>query len=46
MQLLEQKSFISKISPFNRLDDDILEELCVSLDVVYFKDEEIIFKEG
>ena len=44
MQLLEQKSFITKISPFDRLDISIIEELCESLDVVYFKKDDIIYK--
>jgi len=46
MQLLEQKSFIQKITPFNRLDEDALAKLCSSLDVVYFKENEIILKEN
>jgi CBS domain-containing protein len=46
MQLLEQKSFITKIAPFNRLDSDIIDELCAALDVVYFKADEKIYKEN
>ena len=45
MQLLEQKSFLSKIVPFNSLDSDALEKLCNSLDVVYFKENDTILQE-
>lgn len=45
MSLLEQESFIKAIPPFNRLYKNDLEKLCSALDVVYFKKDEIIFKE-
>ncbi len=38
MSLLEQKSFIKQISPFNRVDDFELDKLLEALDVVYFKE--------
>jgi CBS domain-containing protein len=46
MSILEQKEFIKAITPFNRLDDVKLDEVCEALDVVYFKEDEIIFKHG
>ena len=46
MQLFDQKKFISKITPFDRLNNEKLEELCEQLDIVYFKDTQIIYKEG
>ncbi|MBI3873426.1 MAG: cyclic nucleotide-binding domain-containing protein, partial [Arcobacter sp.] len=42
MSLLEQKSFIKKITPFNRLDDFELDKLLDFMDVVYFKDNEVL----
>lgn len=44
MSILEQKGFIGGITPFNRLDDQSLEELCGALDISYFKKDEIILK--
>lgn len=46
MSILEQKSFVKAISPFNRLDDAKLDKICKSLDIVYFKNDELIFKQG
>jgi len=46
MSISEQKGFISAITPFNRLDDKSLEELCISLDITYFKKDETILKSG
>lgn len=43
MSLLEQKSFIKNISPFNRLDDYELDKLLEALDVVYFKEDTTLF---
>lgn len=42
MSLLEQKSFIKRIPPFDNLTDYELEELTNSLDIVYFKQNEIL----
>jgi CBS domain-containing protein len=46
MALLEEKSFIKKITPFNRLDDYELDKLVESLDVVYFKENEVLLSSG
>ena len=46
MSISEQKGFIGAITPFNRLDDKSLEELCESLDIGYLKKDEIILKSG
>ena len=42
MSILEEKSFIKAITPFNRLDEFHLEKLVSSLDIVYFKENEKI----
>jgi len=42
MSILEEKSFITAITPFNRLDEFYLEKLVSSLDIVYFKENEKI----
>lgn len=42
MALLEERSFIKKITPFNRLNDIELDKLVESLDVVYFKENSIL----
>ncbi len=42
MSLLEQKSFIKGIIPFDSLDDYSLEKLTQHLDIVYFKKDEVI----
>ena len=42
MSLLEQKSFIREITPFNNLDDYSLEKITKELDVVYFKKDETL----
>jgi CBS domain-containing protein len=46
MELTDQKKFISQIAPFDTLDNQLLEELCNSLDIVNFDAEQIIYKEG
>ncbi|MGK0255913.1 MAG: CBS domain-containing protein, partial [Arcobacteraceae bacterium] len=46
MSMSEQKGFIGAITPFNRLDDKSLAELCLSLDITYFKKGETILKSG
>ena len=46
MSITEQKGFIGVITPFNRLDDKSLNELCESLDITYFKKGETILKSG
>ena len=46
MSISEQKGFIGAITPFNRLDDYNLEELCESLDITYFPKGETIQKSG
>ncbi len=42
MSLLEQKSFIKNIVPFDNLDEHSLEEVIEKLDIVYFKKDEIL----
>jgi len=37
MSLLEIKSFVSSIKPFNHLNNSELEEICSHLDIVYFQ---------
>jgi len=44
MSISEQKGFIGAITPFNRLENNRLEELCGSLDIAYFTKDEIILK--
>ncbi len=39
MSLLEIKSFVSNIKPFNHLKNQELEEVCSHLDIVYFKND-------
>jgi len=39
MSLLEIKSFVSSIQPFNHLNKNELEEVCSHLDIVYFKND-------
>lgn len=46
MGLLEQKSFIQKITPFNMLDNYNLDVLVDNLDVVYFKENVKILEQG
>ncbi len=46
MSMSEQKGFIGAITPFNRLDNKSLAELCRSLDITYFKKGETILKSG
>lgn len=42
MSLLEQQTFIKRIPPFDNLTDLELEQLSSELDIVYFKQDEII----
>jgi CBS domain-containing protein len=46
MSILEQKTFVGAITPFNRLDDFHLEKLVEALDVTYFKKDEVILSAG
>ena len=39
MSLLEIKSFVSSIKPFNHLNKNELEEVCSHLDIIYFKND-------
>ena len=45
MSILEQKTFITKIHPFEYLDKIQLEEFVENIDITYFKKNEIIQKE-
>ena len=42
MSILEQKSFISSIHPFNNLTPNQLDDFVESMDIVYFKKDELI----
>ncbi|MDN5073795.1 cyclic nucleotide-binding/CBS domain-containing protein, partial [Aliarcobacter butzleri] len=42
MSILEQKSFISSIHPFENLTANELDDFVESLDIVYFKENQII----
>ncbi|PID47264.1 MAG: cyclic nucleotide-binding protein [Proteobacteria bacterium] len=46
MSILEQKSFIKSIYPFNHLDEGQLDEFAKNMDIVYFKEDQIIQKKG
>ncbi len=46
MSILEQTSFIRKIHPFDNLSKSQLEEIAENLDIVYFKKNEIIQRNG
>ncbi|MFA6788095.1 MAG: putative nucleotidyltransferase substrate binding domain-containing protein [Arcobacteraceae bacterium] len=46
MSILEQTSFIKKIHPFDSLSKSQLEEIAQNLDIVYFKKNEIIQRNG
>lgn len=46
MSILEQTSFIRKIHPFDNLSKSHLEEIAENLDIVYFKKNEIIQRNG
>ena len=46
MSMSEQKGFIGAITPFNRLNEESLEELCSELNISYFKKGETILKNG
>jgi CBS domain-containing protein len=45
MSILEQKAFLSSIHPFNNLTKSQLDDFVESMDIVYFKKDEIIQKE-
>jgi CBS domain-containing protein len=42
MRLIEEKTFIKRIHPFDNLDNQELEELTSNFDIIYFKKDEII----
>ena len=44
MSILEQKTFIKGIHPFDNLNNYELEKLCDALDVVYFKKDETLLR--
>lgn len=44
MSILEQKSFISGIPPFNRLNPDELEHVANAMDIAYFKKGEYVLR--
>jgi CBS domain-containing protein len=46
MSILEQKSFISSIHPFQNLTINQLDNFAENIDIVYFKQNEIIQKQG
>ena len=46
MSILEQKTFITKIHPFEHLDKVQLEEFAQNIDIVYFKKDEVIQKQS
>lgn len=46
MSLLEQESFIKGIPPFDMLHIQNLERVCENLDVVYFREDEVLLSKG
>ena len=46
MSLLEQKAFLSSIHPFESLSATQLDTFAENMDIVYFKENEIIQKQG
>ena len=46
MSLLEQKTFLSSIHPFENLSTNQLDFFVENIDIVYFKENEIVQKEG
>lgn len=46
MSLLELKSFLRNVKPFNNLSNLELQEVSENIDIVYFKQDEIIFQEN
>ena len=46
MSILEQKSFLKSIHPFEHLNKIQLEDFAQNIDIVYFKKDEIIQKEA
>jgi len=46
MSILEQKAFISSIHPFQHLTEDELETFVENIDIVYFKENEIVQTQG
>jgi CBS domain-containing protein len=45
MSILEQESFISSIHPFENLTQNELETFVENIDVVYFKENEVVQKQ-
>jgi CBS domain-containing protein len=45
MSILEQKAFISSIHPFENLSKNQLDSIAESIDIVYFKENEIVQKQ-
>ena len=45
MSMLEQKTFISSIHPFENLTSNQLETFVENIDIVYFKENEIVQKQ-
>ena len=46
MSLLEQKSFIKGIPPFDKLDKNSLDRVVENLDIIYFAKDEVILANG
>ena len=46
MELLEQRTFIRGIPPFDRVDNKIIDKIVENLDIAYFKAEEVLLQKG
>ena len=46
MELLEQRTFIIGVPPFDRVDTTVVEKIAKNLDIVYFKADETILQKG
>ena len=46
MSILEQKAFVSSIHPFENLSANQLDNFAESIDIVYFKENEIVQAQG
>ncbi len=46
MQLLEQKSFIKGIPPFDKINQIILDKVVANLDIAYFKKDEVLMSKA
>ncbi len=46
MQLLEQKSFIKGIPPFDKINQTILDKVVENLDIAYFKKDEVLMSKA